>query len=131
MLTLSVDNVLEYQQTIVLSGNILDLVILPAQGSVIYSIDNTCAPFQRLPSKDKTAVEGRDHIGFLKLFESTGRWQHGVHDETNLGAAIKAINAVADSDKEDELENETKRLGSDLFYNLESLRKKPGNEDAG
>lgn len=129
VLSITTHEALEYRQTIRVTGNILDLTILPNDGSVIYSIDNTCSPFERTLLDHVIVGERRDHIGYLKFSDSTGRWQEGPCDQTQMSATIKAVNAVAGSESIGGAEDGMQKLGHDFLYSLESLRKKPGNED--
>lgn len=128
---ISPDRVLRYHQAIVVPGNVLDVAVSPDYGDVLYSIDNTCPPFQKSPSEDNNVEGHQNHVGFLGFCESTGHWQDGVHHERSMGEAVKAINAFAENPEADGAEPVARRHGNDFFYNLESLRKKPGNEDVG
>ena len=115
---------LAYKQTIALPGNLLDIAFSASSDSVIFSIDNACPPFQRVVSSQKDELQQRNHICSIRHSDSKGLWEINYHDDLEE-PSLGIINAIAKS----EISTKVQGFSNDLLYNLESLRKKPGNDN--
>ncbi|KAJ5308711.1 hypothetical protein PENANT_c013G01043 [Penicillium antarcticum] len=111
--TLENDNTLKQQETLQLSGNVIDLVSISSKGSIVVSLDNLREP-------NSTSVWRSSPQALLETFRvEYGKW---IPTEDSV---VSKINDKDSTIVEAELDEKTTKSLNEQLYGLSVLRKNP------
>ena len=117
--SLSSDAMLDFQTSISLEGNVIDLTIVNNQRSILYSMDAIHTPFSTGTIEASEAGKTRPFVGLL---ESTKLgWKQGTACKMDLIENMEEILKSRPFTPESKLAKG--RSMKELLYNLENLRK--------
>lgn len=113
---------MQFNTSIHVDGNVIDLTVLPDQNSVVYSMDTSHQAFSTKASVETVKQSSRGLVGSLRYCTDSKTWKENEALQANV---IAATRECADSHLYVPQAGaaEGKSL-TELFYGLESLRKR-------
>ena len=108
---------MNYERTLPLAGNLLDLALCEWNHSVIVSVDNLHAPFSRTEIQKETSSQAELLQTFGLDVKDGSMWRR---EESNFDSPVRAICDLGNF----EIEEARARTVKDLLYNIENLRKR-------
>ncbi|KAJ5543516.1 hypothetical protein N7535_005941 [Penicillium sp. DV-2018c] len=115
--TIASDNTMALQDTLQLSGNVLDLTSIDFKASILVSVDT-------LRQSESTSAWRSSSGPHLEAFQfNSGKWT-SVEDPT-----VRMINSEGTESLPASLEEKQKKELNETIYGLSNLRKRPGGDD--
>ena len=114
---MTLNNELQFHQSLKLKGNVLDIATLHEQNSILYTMDNMHYPMSTMIIQEDSS---RPSLGTYVYDSTSNTW----NDEGLLNPTITSINEWA---KSMDCSIDPQRL-SDSLYGMEKLRKR-GQEE--
>ena len=114
------NDMMQYEKTLLLEGNVIDVSVSNDSKSIAYSMDTTHEPFSRTLPVAVDKQHDRKQIGVLRFSEALGFWESDNGDDGAFRISAKTELVEMQS-----IKAKMKKKGSaDFLYGLENLRKK-------